>query len=129
MVAVARERVDRAGWSNVVVIESSIADLRLDVTADGALFCAVHDIMQSDPALRTVLGLLRPGAAVAAGGGKWASPWFAALNAQVRALHTPYVSDFGGFDRPWRRLERLLHHFHVREVAFGTGYVATGTAG
>ena len=36
--------------------------------ADAALFCAVHDILQSPDALRNVLSRLRPGARVAAGG-------------------------------------------------------------
>jgi len=129
MVAVARRRVTEAGWRNVVVVESPIASAEVDVPADAALFSAVHDILQSGEALRTVIGWLRPGARVAAGGGKWASPWLPMLNAQIRSLHAPYVADFGGFDRPWSRLDRLLQNFQMREVAFGTGYVATGRVG
>jgi SAM-dependent methyltransferase len=126
MVAMARERVARHRWRNVEVIESPVADATIPVRADAALFCAVHDILQSPAGLRRVVESLRPGAAVAAGGGKWASPWMVALNVQVLLLHAPYVENFGRFDRPWTHLEALVDGFRVRELAFGTGYVAAG---
>jgi SAM-dependent methyltransferase len=126
MAAVARERVAREGWDNVEVIVGPIDLAPIPDGADAALFCAVHDILQSDGAVRRVLDSLRPGAAVAAGGGKWADPWMVALNLQVRALHAPYVADFEGFDRPWRHLERRIDNLRVHELAFGSGYVAAG---
>jgi SAM-dependent methyltransferase len=126
MAAVAREHVAREGWRNVTVVESAAEDARLETTADAALFCAVHDILQSPGALRNVLSSLRPGAAVAAGGGKWAAPMMVAVNSMVQLLHAPYVRDFAGFDRPWRYLERLVEDVQVRETAFGAGYVMTG---
>ena len=42
---------------------------QIALTADAALFCAVHDIMQSPAALANVMTKLRPGAWVAAAGG------------------------------------------------------------
>src|SRR4051812_31993212 len=71
MVAMAPDGVEAAGWDNVEVHESAVADARIEVTADAALFCAVHDIMQSPPALLAVLEHVRPGGWVTAGGGKW----------------------------------------------------------
>src|SRR5215475_13920450 len=126
MVAVAREHISDEGWRNVTVVQSRAEDAEMAVTADAALFCAVHDIMQSPDALRNVLGRLRPGAWVAAGGGKWAAPLMVAVNMQVRMLHAPYVRSFDGFDRPWNHLERLIEGIRVDEVAFGGGYIATG---
>jgi SAM-dependent methyltransferase len=126
MAAVARERIAGGGWANVTVVQAPAEEARLGAAADAALFCAVHDIVQSPAALRNVLAGLRPGAWVAAGGGKWAAPWLVAVNSMVRALHAPYVRDFSGFDRPWRYLERLLQDVRVRETAFGGGYVMTG---
>jgi hypothetical protein len=90
--------------------------------------CAVHDILQSPDALRNVMSNLHPGAWVAAGGGKWAAPLMVALNMQVRMLHAPYVRSFEGFDRPWNLLEQLIEGVHVREMAFGSGYIVTGRA-
>ena len=57
---------------------------------------------------------LRPGAWVAAGGGKWAAPWLVGVNLQARMLHAPFARSFEGsagpgvirpalesFGRPW----------------------------
>jgi demethylmenaquinone methyltransferase/2-methoxy-6-polyprenyl-1,4-benzoquinol methylase len=126
MAAMARERVAHEGWRNVTVVQSGAEDAQIAVTADAALFCAVHDILQSPDALRNVMNHLRPGARVAAGGGKWAAPWMVAVNLQARMLHAPYVRSFEGFDRPWHHLAQLIDDVHVRELAFGSGYVLTG---
>ena len=126
MAALAREHIAGAGWRNVTVALSPAEDAQLDLIADAALFCAVHDILQSPRALRNVMRQLRPGAWVAAGGGKWAAPMLVALNSMVSMLHDPYVRSFSGFDRPWRHLEELVEDVSVRELAFGTGYVMTG---
>jgi hypothetical protein len=107
-------------------VQSPAEDARIGVTADAALFCAVHDILQSPGALRNVLARLRPGAWVAAGGGKWASPLLVGMNLLVGALHAPYVRSFQGFSRPWSYLEPLLGDVQVREVAWGGGYIMTG---
>lgn len=126
MAAVARESIAREGWRNVTVVQSPAEDARLEATADAALFCAVHDILQSPGALRNVMASLCPGAWVAAGGGKWAAPVMVAVNSMVRMVHAPYVRSFSGFDRPWRHLERLVEDVQVQEMAFGGGYVMTG---
>ncbi len=128
MVAVARERIASEGWPNVTVVEAPAEDAQIAVTADAALFCAVHDILQSPGALANVMARLRPGAWVAAGGGKWASPWLVGENLQARVLHAPYVRSFEGFDRPWRHLERLIEDVQIRELALGSGYIMTGHA-
>jgi hypothetical protein len=103
-----------------------VIDAPLAVVADAAVFCAVHDILQSPQALLRVMDALRPGGWVAAGGGKWAAAWMMALNWQVRALHAPYVDSFHGFHRPWSHLARLTQGVQLRELALGTGYVMTG---
>ena len=126
MAAVAREYIAREGWRNVTVVQSPAEDARLEATADAALFCAVHDILQSPRALRNVMVSLGPGAWVAAGGGKWAAPVMVAVNSMVRMVHAPYVRSFSGFDRPWRHLEQLVEDVQVQQMAFGGGYVMTG---
>jgi len=126
MAAVAREHIAHEGWRNVTVVVSSAEDARPDLTADAVLFCAVHDILQSPRALQNVMTMLRPGAWVAAGGGKWAAPTMVVVNSMVRMLHAPYVRSFNGFDRPWRHLEDLVEDVGMREMAFGTGYLMTG---
>jgi protein-L-isoaspartate O-methyltransferase len=126
MAAIARERVAREGWPNVTIVQSGAQDAQIAGTADAALFCAVHDILQSPDALQNVMDQLRPQAPVAAGGGKWAAPWLVGVNMQARMLHAPFVQSFEGFDRPWHHLEPLIEDVQVQEVAFGSGYVLTG---
>ena len=128
MAAVARERIADKGWRNVTVVQSPAEDAQIPVTADAAVFCAVHDILQSPDALRNVMTKLRPGAWVAAGGGKWAAPWLVGVNLQARMLHAPFVRSFEGFGRPWSHLEQLIEDVHVRELALGSGYIVTGQA-
>src|ERR1051326_5787944 len=117
MAAVACEHIAREGWDNVTVVQASAEDAQVGRTADAALFCAVHDILQSPDALANVVAALRPGAWVVAGGGKGAAPVMGAVNSMVSLLHAPYVRDFSGFDRPWRHLERLVEDVQVREMA------------
>jgi len=126
MAAVAREYIADEGWRNVTVVQSPAEDADIALTADAALFCAVHDILQSPTALENVMARLHPGAWVAAGGGKWAAPMMVGVNMMVRSLHAPYVRSFSGFDQPWRHLEQLIEDVEVREVAFGGGYIMTG---
>jgi SAM-dependent methyltransferase len=126
MLTVAADRVAAAGWSNVVLIEAPVEDATLPGQVDHALFCAVHDVMQSGAALDHVLGRVRPGGGVAAGGGKWGPAWAIGLNAGVLALHAPFVRDFTGFDKPWTHLAARVPGLRVREVAMGAGYVASG---
>jgi ubiquinone/menaquinone biosynthesis C-methylase UbiE len=56
MAALAREHVTSQGWRNVTVVQAPAEGAEIGVSADAALFCAVHDIMQSPDALRNVLG-------------------------------------------------------------------------
>jgi ubiquinone/menaquinone biosynthesis C-methylase UbiE len=124
MLKIADERASAHGWRNVELIESAIEDAALP-TVDHALFCAVHDILQSAAALDHVLAHVRRG--VAAGGGKWAPPWAFAVNAGVLALHSPYVRDFAGFDRPWALLAERVPDLVVNELAMGGGWEAGGS--
>ena len=125
MRALATERVEARGWPNVVLIGSTVESADLP-TVDRALFSAVHDVLQSVPALDHVLAHVRDGGGVAATGGKWAPPWAVALNAGVMALHAPFVGNFTGFQRPWALLAERVPGLTVEEVALGGGYVAWG---
>jgi ubiquinone/menaquinone biosynthesis C-methylase UbiE len=126
MVELAAERVRDRDWDNVTLLHSPVQDARIPATADAALFCATHDILQSRQALDNVFRHLRPGAWVAASGGKWAPTWKVALNALVLAVHEPFVTSFEGFARPWSLLQDFVEDLTVVDVAFGCGYLALG---
>jgi trans-aconitate methyltransferase len=126
MLHVARERVTEHRWDNVRLINAPVGSAVIPETADAALFCAVHDVMQSRSALGNIVDHLRSGAPMAAIGGKWPAPWTWPLRAWVADLHAPFVTDFTGFDRPWRLLAEVAPDLRVRELAFGAGYLAIG---
>jgi SAM-dependent methyltransferase len=128
MLELAGERATTNGWHNVRLLDAAEPAALQDVRADGALFCAVHDVLQCPETLEPVIGHLRPGAPVAAAGGKRPPIWAWGLRGWIRSLHSPYINDFTGFDRPWRLLAAHVPDLTVRELAFGTGYLATGHA-
>src|SRR5664279_5581579 len=63
MLQVAADRVAAHGWSNVRLVAAPAERARIDGPADAALFCAVHDVLQSRAALGRVFEHLRPGTA------------------------------------------------------------------
>jgi len=128
MVRLARRRAARHGWTNVSVLHSTVGGAQIPIVAVRALFCTVHDILQSFESLRKVFDHLRPGAQVVAGGGKFAASWLFALNVQLRSMHGPYVRSFEGFERPWALLAPFLDDLRVTDVALGTGYCVVGQA-
>lgn len=128
MLEVAGARVAEHGWDNVHLFAAPVDQAPLHLMADAALFCAVHDVLQSPAALARVFAHLRPGAAVAAIGGKWPPAWNVVLRAWVADLHGPFISDFTGFDQPWRLLAGYVPDLQVTELGAGGGYLAVGHA-
>ena len=126
MLRLAREKVTTRGWDNVRLLQAPAEHAPIDGLADAALFCAVHDVLQSRAALSRVFRHLRPGAAVAAGGGKWPGPLLQPWRGWVTAVHAPFVADFAGFDKPWRLLTEFVPDLRVHELALGAGYLAVG---
>jgi SAM-dependent methyltransferase len=96
MLQIAADRIAAHGWDNVTLIAAPTATAPVQATADAAvfcavhdrMFCAVHDLMQCPATLGNVFDHLRPGAPVAAAGGKWPAPWMWPLRAWVTQLHT-----------------------------------------
>ena len=126
MLQVAADRVTAHGWDNVRLVAAPAERAPIEGPADAALFCAVHDVLQSRAALGRVFEHLRPGAAVAAGGGKSPGPWLRHMRGWVHALHAPFVADFTGFDKPWRLLAEFVPDLRVHENSFGAGFLALG---
>src|SRR4051795_6004008 len=89
MRTLAAERIAAREWTNVVLVGSPVESAVLP-PLDHALFCAVHDVLQSPAALDHVLAQVRDGGGVAATGGSGPSPGRAPLNVGVLALHAPF---------------------------------------
>jgi SAM-dependent methyltransferase len=131
MLAQARARVERQGWTNVELVCTGAEEAAVPVRADAVLLCAVHDVMRSPAALANVLVHLRAGARVVAGGPKWAAwrqPGGVSLNLSTWRLNRDCVTTFEGFREPWSRLAELLPDLRVEDVYLGAGYIASGVA-
>jgi len=126
MLDIAATRVTDNHWRNVQLIAAPIDQAVIGETADAALFCAVHDILQSPTALANVFAHLRPGAAVASIGGQQPHPWLWPLRLWVADLHGPFITDFAGFDQPWKLLAEYVPDLQVKHLGIGTGYLAHG---
>jgi demethylmenaquinone methyltransferase/2-methoxy-6-polyprenyl-1,4-benzoquinol methylase len=124
MLAIARARVERAGWRNVQLVESAVERAELPGRADAALFVYAHDVLQSAAALDRLFAQLRPGAHVASAGMKFFPWWLAPLNLLVLAKARGYATALAGFRRPWRRLEHYAGRLAVEPLYGGLAYVA-----
>lgn len=127
MLAIARERCAREGWSHVTLVESAMETADIPVPVDAILFNFTHDVLRSPAALARIFAAARPGACVAVAGMKLAPWWLAPLNLVVLAQARPYMTTFEGLGRPWSLLEAYLERFERESVLLGTGYIGWGT--
>ena len=139
LLAQAAERARGAGWANVVLVESSAEDVnfrpwldeRAARTPTAVLFSYAHDVMQSESALRNILGQAQSGARVAATGTKlwprWLWPASALVNRYLWHTHERYITARErNFDQPWRLLASHLTQLRVRVLWPGWRYIAIG---
>ena len=128
MLEVADARVSEHGWGNVHLLAAPVAQAPLHLVADAALFCAVHDVLQSAAALTHVFAHLRPGAAVAAIGGKWPPPWNVALRAWVADLHATVHQRLHRLRPAVAAAGRVRRRPAGHRARCGGGYLAVGHA-
>jgi ubiquinone/menaquinone biosynthesis C-methylase UbiE len=126
MLALARQRCAREGWSNVTLIESAMEDTRVPGPVDAILFNFTHDVLRSPRALERAFAAAVPGARVAVAGMKLAPWWVAPLNLVVRAKARPYMTTLEGLARPWDLLAGHLERFDWVSVMLGTAYIGWG---
>ena len=123
----ARDRVSRAGWSNVTLLEAPMEEADLTAKFDAVLFNYTHDVLQSPRALDRIFSFARPGARVAIAGIKHPSRWLFPLRLYRLIKARPYVTTLRGLDRPWHLVEHYVVELSVRPVLFGTNYLARGS--
>jgi SAM-dependent methyltransferase len=126
MLAVARGKVEAAGWDNVTLVEAAAEDAVLPAQPDALLFAFTHDVLRSPAALDNLLSQARPGAQVVSAGGKWPPRWAVPVHAYVRWQAPRYVTTMEGFDRPWTLLSERLRDVDVKARSLGGAYVLSG---
>lgn len=126
MMALARQRVEQAGWSNVLLIEGMVENARWPAPADALLFNYTHDILRSPAALAAIFRQSRPGARIAAAGIKHPPRWLDPLRLYRRYKSRGCYTTYEGLDAPWDLLARDVPDLQVVSTLFGTGYIAWG---
>jgi ubiquinone/menaquinone biosynthesis C-methylase UbiE len=126
MLAVARRRVEQHGWSNVTLIESSVEEAKVEVEADAALFCLVHDITRSRGALQNVVSQLKPGGHIGVLGGKALPRKALPLNIVSRWMLARFVTTFDGIEQPWTLLAEWVPELRVEAKLLRLTYLAWG---
>lgn len=127
MLALARRRVEDAGWTNVTLIQTSMETVTLPVRWDAALFHFTQDVLRSRAALANIFSQARDGARVAAAGTKLFPWWLGPLNVYVRLANRNYMTTSDGLRRPWNLLQRdYVPDLRVEPVWLGASYIASG---
>jgi len=126
MLALARGRVLRNGWSGVALLQGTADAAPLQGQADAALFHFTHDVLRDPVALDHVLAHLKPGACVVACGLQWAPLWMLPTNLFVLGAALYSVSSLEGLEQPWTLLAQRLQSFEVHSYPWMGLYIASG---
>ena len=126
MLARARERIERARWTNVALVQAPTEEAQIPVRADAALFHFTHDVLRRADAIERVLAHLQPGARVVAAGLRWAEAWAWPTNLFVWGAALYSVTSLEGLDAPWSLLAERVDALTVETALFGAAYVACG---
>lgn len=121
--------MEKAGWSNVRVLEGAAEDISLPGPFDGLLLFAMHDVLTSPRALDNILGCLKPDGRVVVAGPKMTSSWPGRLlNLMIRLAYSRFAVSTQDRDRPWRLLAKRVDGLHVEEYGLGVIYLVWGAA-
>lgn len=128
MLARARERVDREGWSNVELVRSDAARFAFPDAIRGVISTfAITLVPQFDEVIRRGVRALAPGGRFVILDFKrpaWPPLWL--VKAMV-AITAPFGVTLEMAERhPWESLERHSDRFRLEELYLGFAYVAVG---
>ena len=126
MMAFARERIRKAGWSNATLLEVPIEDVAIPGPVTAILLNFVHDVLQSPPALARIFAAAAPGARVAGQGMKLFPWWAAPANLFVLAKARPYMTTYANLARPWVTLAPYVPQLERETTMLGMGYIVWG---
>lgn len=128
MIRAARERVEKAGWKNVQVIEAAAEEAVLPGQFDGLHLFAMHDVFTSPTGLDNILAYLKPGGRVVAVGPKLSNKVAGKLlNPLIGVVFSRFAVASQDKDRPWRLLSERLAGLQVEEHNQGVLFLAWGT--
>jgi len=126
MFALAEQRVQREGWTNVWHANQPAETVVLPHLADAVLFNYTHDICRTPAAVNNILRQTKPGARIAMAGIKFFPWWTGPLNIVAWLKNRPYNAKAADLWRPWSYVADHCSDFSLSSTQCGMGYIASG---
>ncbi len=126
MFALAQQRVQAQGWSQVWHGCEAAETVQLPEPPDAVLFNYAHDITRSTRAVANLLRQMRPGARVAMAGMKFFPWWTGPLNLLAWLKNRPYNAHPADLWQPWDKVQAACAQFEHQSTQAGMGYIAHG---
>lgn len=129
MLACAKHRVDLAGWKNVTLVESDIAEHEFPKTLNGVFSTGVFGYLnQREEIIEKISQSLVPGGRLVIVDGKRPEKWPKWLFKLFVRISSPYGLTEEYFDaRTWEVVERVFENYTFEEVYGGMLYIVSGT--
>ncbi len=130
MLAGARERIYKAGWNNVELVQSSAGEYEYPDNVAGIICtCAIIHMPEVDEIIRRASAALRPGGRLVILGMKEPGAWPRWMVRVLLWLTRPYdVCAEYLRRRPWESVTRYLQEVSYREFYWGLIYLSVGEA-
>lgn len=125
MLKIAQQRVDAAGWTNIILLNSQAEGADIPSMADAMLFHFTHDILQQPDAIAHLFKFLKSKSRVVATGLNWSDPWDWMSNTYVLMAALYSTSSMEGLGQPWMHLAERLTAVEVTKM--GAFFIAHGT--
>ena len=125
MLKIAQQRVDAAGWKNIVLLNSQADGAAVPRMAEAMLFHFTHDILQQPAALAHLFQFLKPKSRVVAAGLNWSAPWDWISNTYVLMAALYSTSSMEGLSQPWMHLGARMGDLEIAQM--GAFFIAEGT--
>lgn len=127
MITIARERVMRKGWSNIVLQEVTIEEVETKELFDGALLFAMQDVFNSMEGIEKIHAMLKDGARIVCAGPKLQEKGpLKILNPILNILFKRLAISQDNKDKPWRLVERVFIAEQIVEVMHGMIFIYVG---
>jgi demethylmenaquinone methyltransferase/2-methoxy-6-polyprenyl-1,4-benzoquinol methylase len=130
MLACARERAERAGWSNIELVQSDMAAYEFPDGVNGVLSTGAFGFVpEYERVIKRALHALAPRGRLVILDGKWPERWPFWLLKLFVWLSRPYGLTFEYFDRhPWESVEHSFEEPAMEQMYGGLLYISSGTA-
>ncbi|NIL95855.1 MAG: methyltransferase domain-containing protein [Planctomycetales bacterium] len=130
MLAIARKRVEAAGWSNVQLVEADIAAYDFPANVRGVLSSGVFGYLKNtEHVFEKMQHALSPGGRLVIVDGKRPERWPGWLFQLFVRASSPFGLTEDYFDAPtWDLVQRFFHHAVREELYGGLLFIASGIA-